>query len=54
MLWSSQRQNTNQGCVGPDWNMNMPAHDKGTLKTAYTSLYNALIEGCTIDSEFLG
>ena len=28
MLWSSQHQNTNQGRVGPNWNVNMSAHDK--------------------------
>ena len=31
----------------------MPAHDKETLNSAYTLLYQALIQGCTIDSEFL-
>ena len=54
MLWSSQHCNTNQGRVGPNWNVNMPAHDKETLNSAYTLLYNALIQGSTIDSEFLG
>ena len=32
----------------------MPAHDKGILDSTYTLLYYALIQGCTIDSEFLG
>ena len=53
MLWSSQCQNTDQGRVGPDWNVNMPAHDKGARNSAYTLLNNALIQGCNIDSEFL-
>ena len=39
MLWSSQHYNTNQGRVAPDWNVNMPAHDKGTLISVYTLLY---------------
>ena len=32
MLWSSQRWNTNQGRVGPDWNGNMPAHERKCVK----------------------
>ena len=39
MLWSSQRYNTNQGRDGPDWNVNMPAHNIGILNSAYTLLY---------------
>ena len=39
MQWSSQRENSNQGQGGPNWNVNMPVHDKGTLSSAYTLLY---------------
>ena len=39
MLWSSQSKNTNQGRVGTNWNVNKPAHDKGTSNSAYTLLY---------------
>ena len=54
MLWPSVHQNTDQGRVGPDWNVNMPTHDKGALNTAYILLNFARIQDCTIDSEFLG
>ena len=36
LLWSSQRQNTNQGQVGPNWSVNLPVlHDKGAIGSAY-------------------
>ena len=54
ILWSSQRQNTNQGRVGPGWKVNTPAHDKAILNKTYTLLNCALIQGSTFDSEFLG
>ena len=54
MLWSSQRKNNGQGRVRLHWNVNMCAHDKGTSNSAYTLLYQTLIQGYTIDSEFLG
>ena len=54
MLWLSQRKNTDQGRAGTGWDVNMPAHDKGAINSAYTLLYEALIQGYTIDSEFLG
>ena len=38
MLWSSQRYNTNQGQVGPNWSVNMPVHNKGALDSAYLLL----------------
>ena len=40
MLWSSQRWNTNQGRVRPNWSVNLPVlHDKGAIGSAYTLLY---------------
>ena len=39
MLWSSQHYNINQGRVGPNWNVNMPAHDKGNPNSVYTLLH---------------
>ena len=39
MLWSSQRSNTNQGRIGPKWNLNIPTRGKGTLNSAYTLLH---------------
>ena len=39
MLWSSQRYNTNQGRIGPKWNLNIPALDKGAIGSAYALLY---------------
>ena len=39
ILRSCHRWNTNQGRIGPKWNLNIPARDKETLNSAYTLLY---------------
>ena len=54
MLWSSQHYSTNHWRFSPNWNVNMPAYDKGNFNSAYALLYDILIQGCTVDSEFLG
>ena len=54
MLWSFQRYNNDQARIRPHCNVNLPAHVKGTFNSAHTMLYQDLIQGYTIDSEFLG
>ena len=42
MQWSSQRYNTNQGRVGPNWSVNMPVlHDKGFKENIHKIFWDA-------------